>query len=286
MRFTEYKEDVLRGSPDFPLEYYFIDREHRQYVMPLHWHRELEIIRVKSGKLHLFLNNMEYILERGDLIFAGPGVLHRGEPEDCVYECIVFDLNMLCRYSSGKIADRLLPLIMGSAEIERLCCPEDTELSSTVGALFASVKTGGEFYQLEVYSLIAKTVYLLYKNSHIALHSASKRSDRQRDTMATLLDYIEKNLTSKITLTELSRVSGINEKYLCRFFKEFSGYTPTDYVNRMRVERAVSEMTVGGKSITDAAFDSGFNELSYFSRIFKKYIGTTPRDFLRTRKNK
>ena len=83
-----------------------------------------------------------------------------------------------------------------------------------------------------------------------------------------------------------SRVSGINEKYLCRFFKEFSGYTPTDYVNRMRVERAVSEMTVGGKSITDAAFDSGFNELSYFSRIFKKYIGTTPRDFLRTRKNK
>ncbi|MBQ9769061.1 MAG: helix-turn-helix transcriptional regulator [Clostridia bacterium] len=284
MKFFEYKEKKTRGSPDFPLEYYFIDREHSQYVMPLHWHREIEIIRVLNGRLHLFLNNMEYLLERGDVVFVGPGVLHRGEPEECIYECIVFDLNMLCRYSSGKIADQLLPLIMGSAEIERLCCPEDTQLSSTVGALFASIEKGGEFYQLEVYSLVAKTVYLLYKNSHITLHSASKRSDRQRDTMATLLDYIEKNLTAKITLSELSRVSGVNEKYLCRFFKEFSGYTPTDYVNRMRLERAMNEMTVGGKSITDAAFDSGFNELSYFSRMFKKYMKVTPREYLRARK--
>ncbi len=286
MRFTEYKEEILRGSPDFPIEYYYVDGEHSQYVMPLHWHRELEIIRVKSGRLTLFLNNMEYILERGDTVFVGPGVLHRGEPEDCVYECLVFDLNMLCRYSSGRIADLILPLIIGSAEIERLCPPEDTELASTVGGLFSAVEGRKDFYQIEVFSLVAKTVYLLYKNGHVTLRAASKRSDRQRDTMAELLDYIEKNLTSKITLTELSRVSGINEKYLCRFFKEFSGYTPTDYVNRMRVERAVNEMTVGGKSITDAAFDSGFNELSYFSRIFKKYMGLTPREFLRVRKSK
>ncbi len=286
MRFTEYKEEILRGSPDFPIEYYYLDSGHSQYVMPLHWHRELEIIRVKKGRLTLFLNNMEYLLERGDIVFVGPGVLHRGEPEDCVYECLVFDLNMLCRYSSGRIADLILPLIIGSAEIERLCSPEDTELASTVGGLFSAVKEGNDFYQIEVFSLVAKTVYLLYKNRHVTLRATSKRSDRQRDTMAELLDYIEKNLTSKITLSDLSKISGINEKYLCRFFKEFSGYTPTDYVNRMRVERACSEMTVGGKSITDAAFDSGFNELSYFSRIFKRYMGLTPREFLRMRKNK
>lgn len=286
MKFFEYKEKKTRGSPDFPVEYYFVDRTHSQYTMPLHWHREIEIIRVLNGRLHLFLNNMEYVLNRGDVVFIGPEVLHRAEPEDCVYECAVFDLNMLCRYSSGKIADCVLPIIMGTAEIERLCCVSDDMLSSSVGAFFASLKGQEDFFRIEVFSLVAKIVYLLYKNNHVLLHTASKRSDRQRDNMAILLDHIEKNLTSKITLSELSQISGINEKYLCRFFKEFSGYTPTDYINRMRVELACKEMTVGGKSITDAAFDSGFNELSYFSRIFKKYMGTTPRDFLKNQKNK
>lgn len=286
MKFTELKERKMRGSPDFPMAYYFVDENHPQYVMPLHWHREFEIIRVKTGSLRLFLGNMEYVLTKGDAIFVGPAVFHRSEPHDCIYECAVFDLNMLCRYPSGKIAEQILPIIMGNTEIMPFCPADDGVLSSTVGAFFSSLQKKEPYYQIEVLSLAAKIIYLLYSGEYIKGKPHTARTERQRETMTTLLDYIEQNLTERITLGDLSRVSGINEKYLCKFFKEYSGYTPTDYVNRTRIELACFKMTSDGKSITEAAFDSGFNELSYFSRMFRKYMGVSPREFLSQRKNK
>ena len=38
-------------------------------------------------------------------------------------------------------------------------------------------------------------------------------------------------------------------------------------------------MTAGGKSITEAAFNSGFNDLSYFCKVFKRYKGLTPKEY-------
>ena len=66
------------------------------------------------------------------------------------------------------------------------------------------------------------------------------------------------------------------EKYLCRFFKEFTGHTPTDYINRLRVERACYEMKFNHLNVTEAAYECGFNEISYFSKCFKKYKGVSP----------
>ena len=44
MKYTEYREAKKHGRDGFPLQYYYIDKKHPQYVMPLHWHREIEII--------------------------------------------------------------------------------------------------------------------------------------------------------------------------------------------------------------------------------------------------
>ena len=68
----------------------------------------------------------------------------------------------------------------------------------------------------------------------------------------------------------------MNEKYLCRFFKSYTGQTPIEYINRLRIDRACFEMTVNRMNVTDAAYECGFNELSYFSKMFKRYKGVTP----------
>ena len=94
--------------------------------------------------------------------------------------------------------------------------------------------------------------------------------------MTLLLDKIEREYSRKITLAELSEIAQINEKYLCRFFKEFTGQTPIDYINRLRVDRACYEMTVNKLNVTETAYECGFNELSYFSKCFKKYKGVSP----------
>ena len=95
MNDINYVEKTKHGTAAFPIEYYYVDETHPRYIMTAHWHREFEIIRVLSGSFTVFLNNTEFTLHEGDMLFVACGCLHRGQPTACVYECIVVDLKML-----------------------------------------------------------------------------------------------------------------------------------------------------------------------------------------------
>ena len=53
MKDLHLKEKMQHGVPDFPVQYYNVDSSHPRYEMALHWHREFEIVRVRSGALEL-----------------------------------------------------------------------------------------------------------------------------------------------------------------------------------------------------------------------------------------
>ena len=71
--------------------------------MILHWHKETELIRMTSGEFPITLNGTSYLLTSGQCLFISSGTLHGGNPKNCVYECLVFDLESTIRDSSiGK----------------------------------------------------------------------------------------------------------------------------------------------------------------------------------------
>lgn len=248
--------------------------------MPPHWHNEFEIIRVSGGTLRLHINNAEYLLESGDIAFVGCGALHRGEPTDAVYECCVFDLNMLLRRTEDIISPFILPLISGEKSVSALQNGQSAEISDAVAALFRVLREKGEYYELAVYSALFRIFSELYRLGQIENSFISKRTKHRSDVITELLKYVENNYKEQITLKQLAYISGLNEKYICRLFSEYTNRTPIDYINNMRIENACREMTVNRKTVTEAAFESGFNDLSYFSRTFKKYKGTTAKRFL------
>lgn len=275
MKYPEYKENKQHGSRDFPIQYYALTAEHPQYVMPLHWHPEWELIRVVSGQLALYLNNDSYVLTAGDVVLAGGGVLHRAEPDACVYECVVFDPKMLSRYAGAKGAEVLMPLMGADGTLIRTIAAKEP-LYAVATELMTTLAARPVRFEWAVSGLLALMVYHLGDTA-----PASRQPARQQQTIAQLLAWIEQNLAQRITLGQLAAVAAWDEKYLCRRFRELTGHTPIDYINRLRIERACYAMTAGGKNITEAAMDCGFNELSYFSRTFKRYMGVTPREFCR-----
>jgi AraC-like DNA-binding protein len=97
-----------------------------------------------------------------------------------------------------------------------------------------------------------------------------------------LFEKIERDYTERITIPELAEIAGVTEKYLCRFFKEVTGHTPTDYINRVRVEHACYEMKFNHRNVTEAAYESGFNEIGYFYKCFKKYKGIPPGKYMKS----
>ena len=85
-----------------------------------------------------------------------------------------------------------------------------------------------------------------------------------------LLRWLQQNFTEPLRLNTLAEHCGLSEKYLCRLFKEYTAKTPIEYITDLRIEHACIEMTARQKSITEAAFNSGFNDVSYFCKVFKR----------------
>ena len=58
--------------------------------------------------------------------------------------------------------------------------------------------------------------------------------------------------------------------------------SPIDYLNSYRIERSCYQLLTTNLSVTEIAFENGFNDLSYFIKTFRKYKGTTPKKYMKT----
>ncbi|MDR1909599.1 MAG: helix-turn-helix domain-containing protein [Spirochaetaceae bacterium] len=88
--------------------------------------------------------------------------------------------------------------------------------------------------------------------------------------------FIWDNYTRKISLREIAQASGLSGPYFSSVFKEEMGENLSNYLNRLRVERAMTMLTESEQSISAIAGACGFEDQSWFSKIFKSFTGVTP----------
>ena len=88
--------------------------------------------------------------------------------------------------------------------------------------------------------------------------------------------YIWENYTRKISLKEIACASGLSAPYFSTIFKEEMGENLSNYLNRMRVEKAASMLLASDLPISEVASACGFEDQSWFSKIFRNNTGLTP----------
>ncbi len=94
-----------------------------------------------------------------------------------------------------------------------------------------------------------------------------------------IIDFINKNFDSKITLNNLTSISGFSKYHFHRIFHSYIGEALYCYINRIRVEKAASLLLSNSYNITEIAFKCGFNDSATFSRAFKKRFNISPREW-------
>lgn len=278
MKYTDLNERRIHGTEEFPIEYYRVDPTHPRYVMEAHWHTEAEIIRVVEGRFSLSLNRNQYTLSAGDVAFVNAGVLHHGEGEHCTYECVVFKPEKLLR---GGIADAYIkPLSRRLCTVcEYLPQAAHPQIALCADKLLLHLSKKADFYELATVAALGELFYLLYQCNLVNKQTLPRAQEKQIEQLTLLLTWMEDHYAERITLGDLSRESGMNEKYLCRFFKAYTSHTPIDYVNRLRIEHASDDLRTKHVSVTDAAYANGFNDSAYFSKLFRKIKGVTPIEY-------
>ena len=93
--------------------------------------------------------------------------------------------------------------------------------------------------------------------------------------------FIDKTLSDPLPLTLVARHAGLSESHFCRVFKESTGLTLTDYVNRRRIEWAKKELLKPEARVSEIAFHIGYQSLSQFNRSFARFTGNSPTNFRR-----
>ena len=88
--------------------------------------------------------------------------------------------------------------------------------------------------------------------------------------------HINGHAAERLTMRRVASLAGLSPYHFCRLFHKTTGMTYTEYVSRVRVEKAKHLLFDPSLHVTDVAFDSGFQSLPHFERIFKRHTGLTP----------
>ncbi len=122
--------------------------------------------------------------------------------------------------------------------------------------------------------------YWIFKDTKPYL--SQKRTEISTDTkekIESAIEYIKHNYNRSISREGLACMVSINPDYLGKLFKQYTGLRLNDYINKLRIENAAILLKSTEKSITEIAFEVGFDSMSTFYRLFTTYHKTNPVTF-------
>ncbi len=94
-------------------------------------------------------------------------------------------------------------------------------------------------------------------------------------------DYIQTHINETITLADLSKVSLFSPWYSYRLFKEYTNYTPSDYIRRLKLSKSALRLKNENCRIIDVALDLGFQSVDGYQRAFNREFGYNPSEYAR-----
>lgn len=289
MEREELKENVVHGTVSFPLGNYEWNDD-KKCVVKLHWHNEIEIIYLKKGIFTLNINMKEYEIESPAFVFINSGEIHSIEGVECSREsAIVFDLKMLSFEDFDGIQYKIIsPLIKKKMQFPQFILGND-ELWDLVKELYDKISVESGNNKLSSYMKVKAYLYeliaaLYERNRFLCEDNIDENYNYKIENAKRVLTFIQKNYERKISLDDAAAIVGMNTQYFCRYFKRLIGKTLTEYINEVRIEKAVEYLIESDYKIIDIAVECGYENIGYFIKRFKEIKGMSPSEY--RKKNK
>jgi len=92
-------------------------------------------------------------------------------------------------------------------------------------------------------------------------------------------EYIENNITEKITIEELAGMFAIGRRHFERRFKKATNNTPVEYMQRVKIEAAKKQLETSRKNVSEVMYEVGYSDTKAFRTVFKKITGLSPVDY-------
>lgn len=101
---------------------------------------------------------------------------------------------------------------------------------------------------------------------------------KEQQRLKRIYHYVEENFQRTINMQEVVELCHLSQAAFCRYFKKMTRLTFTEFLNQYRIHHA-KNLLLQDYTVTEACYESGFENLSYFNKTFKKFAGENPMQF-------
>jgi len=235
-----------------------------------HLHNALEIVCVTSGTLELGVGQELYHMEKGDIGFVFPDIIHH-------YQVLTLGVNkatylIASPFTIGKFAE-----IMQSMAPEYPVIKADKVEPEVYRVINAILETG----QSDI-TVAQAYLQIVFARCIGKLNLVEKSHVGSKDLIYQTVSYISANFKKKLSLEEMAKDLGVSKYVLSRLFSKTFHRNFNQYLNDARLNYACHCLENTSGSITNICLDSGFESQRTFNRVFKERYKISPSDYRST----
>lgn len=243
-----------------------------------HWHNDIELVYIKQGQIKMGVNKESRILKKGDLAICSSGDIHYYDSKD-------FNSNIFLMIFKPEIIDckgiwpQNLDFVSPFVENEVL---KALGLDQRIYQIFSSInleaKNKSKFSSYFLKGLIYEFCGLIL--THVPSQTTAIKESKLNSSikiMQEAIQYLEQNYMQDIHLEDTAKKVNMSTFYFSRMFNQVTGMNFKVYLNSIRIKKA-EEMIISdtNNSITNIAYECGFNSIRTFNRVFKAINGNKP----------
>lgn len=271
------QEIVPIGADDM---FIIMNHPNAKFDYGLHYHPEYEINLVLRTSGTRVVGDSKETFGDYDLVLIGSNVPHvwKSEFKENQQITIQFAKDMLdFEVLSKRIYAPIRQLLLDSRSGLVFSGPSGDSIKDKIIELtrmqgFQTVTAFWTILNMMAGADRRKLVSSAYDNASLVSKSKSRRVEK-------VCAYIEQNIGSDISLSDVAGLVNMSESAFSHFFKKRTGITFINYLNNMRISRACNLLADTTLSAAEICYDCGFNNLSNFIRIFSKKKGKTPIEY-------
>lgn len=244
-----------------------------------HKHLRIEINYVKKGNCILHLDNESITFREGEMMIITPNVNHLFEAgsEGTTLMQLEFLPEIFSHFDwnaeTGINGSSPIPVFLFSEENRLIKIVNNVRIMRAVQRIVNELEAKSPYYQYLVVMYYAELLILICRYMDEAYLPICTN-----ESLKKAIAYIRLNYHTDININSVAGHTGISERYLRALFSQHLNLSPLDYLNQIRIDKAIELLRNTEMSIKEICFQCGFQSPQYFSRIFKRQIGISPRE--------
>lgn len=237
------------------------------------------------GKKHMKLDNKTNYFDYypGESVLVAPGetmIIDFPEADETPSQCISLSLNPEFIENSLNHLNYHLPKTdetsQWNIELDEYFLFNNQSLASATNNIMRIAMDDNS--QKDIMADFALKELLIRLMQTQARSMVEKNIAKNRSRISFAVDYIRKNLHQKLSIESIAKLAYVSKSNFFRMFKDELGTSPNEFILQERISRA-KELLKSRNSIKETAFQTGFSDTNYFTRVFKQLVGVTPKSY-------